>query len=90
MAFKFIIDGKYVTGSRYKINNTIQYSPIVPRCAITYVESICSRWCPSRAFVIDLALTHKGYKVIEINNINSSGLYDSNIKQLILSIEKMF
>jgi len=41
---------------------------------------------PSIAFVIDIVLTNNGYKIIEINNINSAGLYDANIMKIIEAI----
>ena len=45
---------------------------------------------PAKAFVIDIALTDNGYKIIEINNINSVGLYASNISRFVNAVHETF
>lgn len=32
-------------------------------------------WVPSKAFVLDIALTDQGPKIVDVNNISSAGLY---------------
>jgi hypothetical protein len=50
-------------------------------------------WQPARAFVIDIALTDDeddGWcKVIEVNNINSSGFYSIDMQKFVMAIEAM-
>ena len=54
-----------------------------------YVKNMIQIWTPAKAFVLDIASTPYGYKVIEINNINTAGFYDANVGKLIEAIEVM-
>jgi len=47
------------------------------------------RWQPAEAFVIDIAKTYDGLKVIEINNFNSSGFYSCDVYKIVDSIERL-
>lgn len=85
----FIIDGEIVTGSLYKTKNQVIYSPYIDKEALDYAKEMLKIWQPDRAFVLDIALTPKGPKIIEINNINSSGFYASDIPKIIESIDSM-
>jgi hypothetical protein len=85
----FIVDGKFVTGSLYKLGDKVVTSEFVPSSIIDYAHKMISIWKPDRAFVLDIACTPEGNKVIEINNINSSGFYKSDISKIIDAIELM-
>ena len=41
---------------------------------------------PAQAYVIDIAAIDDCFKIIEINNINSVGLYAANVDKFIISI----
>ena len=44
-----------------------------------------------RAFVMDICLSYEGWKIVEVNCINSAGFYPSlNIKTLIRALEVYF
>jgi len=85
----FIVDGEYITGTQYKCGLDVRYSPIVDDGVIEYVKNMIQIWTPAKAFVLDIASTPYGYKVIEINNINTAGFYDANVGKLIEAIEVM-
>jgi hypothetical protein len=46
-------------------------------------------WRPAQAFVMDIADTPDGPKVIEINNINSSGFYACDPQSIIVALESL-
>jgi hypothetical protein len=47
-------------------------------------------WQPARGFVIDIAdLQNDEYKIIEINNLNSSGFYAIDLQKFVMAIENM-
>ncbi|MBE9227396.1 ATP-grasp domain-containing protein [Phormidium sp. LEGE 05292] len=46
-------------------------------------------WQPSRAFVFDIALTHEGYKIVEINCINSAGFYAADVSKIVNALQTM-
>lgn len=85
----FVVDKEIVTYSQYKLGNRLFKSPIVDNEIINFVKKMVDRWQPDRAFVIDIADTPDGYKVIEINNFNSAGFYDCDVTKIINSIENM-
>jgi hypothetical protein len=85
----FIIDGKPITQSVYKVGNRVQYSDVVEQDVIDYATKIATIWGPARAYCLDIALTDIGFKVIEINCINSAGFYHINVAKFIDAIENM-
>lgn len=85
----FVIDGKIVTGSLYKVRNQVIYSSVMDEYVIDYAKEMISQWEPDRAFVMDVAITSEGNKIVEINNINSSGFYACDLNKFIVGIEEM-
>ncbi len=85
----FVVDGKIATYSQYKRGSRIIPVSTVDEAAISFVQQMIDIWCPARGFVIDVALTPDGYRVIEINCLNSAGLYAINAQKLVEAIEGM-
>lgn len=85
----FVVDGFIVTGSLYKVKDLVTTSPVIDQAAIDYAYQMLDIWQPDRAFVLDIAITDNGPKIIEVNNINSSGFYQSDISKIVCSIDKM-
>ncbi len=70
-----IVDGHYVTGSRYKTGQTVAYSGDVGDRIIDFANRRIAEWNPRIAVTLDIADTPEGLKVIETNAISSSGFY---------------
>ena len=86
----FIVDGKISGQSVYKRGNKLKKpDPHVDDGAIEFVKQMIEIWVPARAFVIDVAWTPDGYKIIEINCINSSGFYAINVYDFVTASEDM-
>lgn len=85
----FVVDGKIITQSRYKIGHKVIYSKEVNIDAINFAERMINIWVPDTAFVMDVAHTPDGYKVIEFNSINASGFYACDIKKIILALNEL-
>ena len=88
----FCVAGKVVTGSLYKQDGKDlrkefdeSESPEVSQ----FVNSMIEKWQPAVAFVIDVAVTTMGPKIIEINSINSAGFYEANPQKTVLAIENL-
>ena len=62
----------------------------IPKYVINYVQTIIDKWLPSPSVVIDIALTDKGLKIIEFNNINSSGFYAIDVAKYVCAIEQAY
>lgn len=98
----FVVNGNVVTGSMYKQGNQVIHDDNVPRDVIIFAHKMIGEWqskvdiriipetrVPAKAFVVDIADTPEGMKVIEINNINSSGFYGADVQKIIMAIEDM-
>lgn len=86
----WVVDGKVITSSLYKIGNKVQYSDVVDDDIINFAQDMVDSWQPNRAFVIDIALLENGEKkIVETNTFNAAGLYAANIGKLVDAIERM-
>lgn len=83
----FVIDGQVITGSLYKIGGQLITADAIDKEALSFSQKMIDLWQPSKAFVIDIALTDKGPKIIEVNNISSAGLYKSNVSLIVDKME---
>ncbi len=92
----WIVDGKPVTWSLYKRGNRVMYSADVDNAVIKYAHHVgCANtlavrnplpWLP-KAFVLDVCETPEGFKIVEINTINSAGFYAGNIPTIVNELE---
>jgi hypothetical protein len=85
----FVVDGRVVTGSMYRIGNRVRSSPDVDPDMLAFARARVEEWQPDRAFVLDVALTDDGPKVIELNNANSAGFYACNVGKIVEAFENM-
>jgi len=95
----FIVEGKISTASVYKIGGDVTYQDegFIDHDVTYFVGGLVSTggmiypdgWEPARAFVMDVAMVEDGYKIIEINCINSAGFYKANVSKLILDLNDM-
>lgn len=84
-----VVDGKVITGSLYKMGSRVWYSDQVMPFIQDFAQKMVDTWQPDRAFVIDIADTDEGPKVIEINAINSSGFYNIDMGKYVHAINSM-
>ena len=83
------MDGRIVTGSMYRLGHRVVYDPYVPPHCLDFADQMIRQWQPARAFVMDVAETPDGPKIIEINNINCSGFYACNMGRIVDAVEQM-
>jgi len=95
----WIVDGQIATYSLYKLGRTVTYSrSLVDNDFIWFAKSATSPmttrfngWEPAKAYCLDLCRDENDeIKIVEINNINSSGLYDCDVDKLVTAIEGYF
>lgn len=96
----WIVGAKIVTYSLYKRGTTVVYSSDVDDHVIRFAESVLRHgditlttmnngWQPHRAYVLDVAETPEGMKIVEINTINSAGFYAGNVQDMVIALEQM-
>lgn len=86
----FIVNNQVVTGSLYKLDKQNVASPLVGPDVIEFANKVIAHWLPAESCVMDVALTEQGLKVIEFNNINSSGFYASNVRAIVDALEQAY
>lgn len=86
----FVVAGKAITGSTYKVGRRAEISELIDEDVYNYVETIIQKWAPAASFVIDVSLGPDGLKVIEFNNINSSGFYAVNMDKYVQAIQAAY
>lgn len=75
----FIVDGKFISGSTYKVASEVRWKPLTAAEEdelSDYFQIIKALYEPSKAYVIDFArMDNNELKVIEYNCINCAGMY---------------
>jgi ATP-grasp domain, R2K clade family 3 len=86
----FVVDGRVITGSQYKVSVDLHANSHCDRSALALAETAARIWQPASAFVIDIAITPIGAKVIEINCLTTSGFYGADVDLLVEALEQKF
>lgn len=80
---KQIVDSVY-----YKFHGDVTYEAQVAREGLDFAREMLALFQVAPAFVMDICLTAEGWKIVEINCINSAGFYPtSNIKSVVRALE---
>ncbi|HEX2629159.1 MAG TPA: ATP-grasp domain-containing protein, partial [Chitinophagaceae bacterium] len=80
-----------VAGVYYKFHEDITFETEVSREGIEFAESMIEVFNVAEAFVMDICLTYDGWKIVEINCINSAGFYPNlNVKSLVKALNIYF
>lgn len=85
----FVVDGQIVTGSVNKMNHREYYSANLPDQMLKYAQKSIEIWQPDRAFVIDIAETDHGCRIVETNYFNCAGFYKSDMNKIVTALENM-
>lgn len=85
----FVVDGKVITYSQYVSGGRFYVHPQVDEYIVKFAQEMVDMYQPDRAFVLDVAISEGELKVIEVNSINSSGLYLIDVQKFIAAIEDM-
>jgi hypothetical protein len=87
----WVVGGKVVTASRYKLFDRVSYQNYDDEYFYTnFAQAMADKYQPAEAFVIDVCLANDELKVIEVNCINASGFYHANLYKLIEALENHF
>ena len=85
----FVVDKKVITGSLYKEGTRVIARKCIDTDVINFAQKMVNIWQPIEAFVIDIARTPGGLKVVEINCLNASGFYACDMSLVIMALEEM-
>lgn len=85
----FVVNRKIVASSMYKLGDRVTSSIDIDRDALWRATGFMNRWHPAYAYVMDIARTPDGFKLIEFNCINGSGFYACNTTEIVSSLFHM-
>lgn len=84
----WIVGQEPVAWSTYKEGGVAYFHPGISDDVLEFARARASEWNPAAAYVMDIAETPNGLKIVEINNINAAGLYAANIGKLVMALEE--
>lgn len=88
----FVVDGKVITHGRYKRGNRV-VGHIINDPADPYViaraQKVADHWQPQPAFVVDIAETPDGLKIVEYNSLTCAGFYSADVQALVMALEDL-
>lgn len=83
----FVVDGKAVTGSLYKLGDKVTTSEDVPSDLFTFVEDLDKQYRPHDVYTVDIAILENGeYRIVEYNGWNFSGSYKCDLEKTFKAI----
>jgi hypothetical protein len=83
----WIVAGKVVTGSLYKLNRRPTFRAQVDDDVLKYAAARAKEWGPADAYVLDIARTSAGLSILEAGNINSAGFYEAEMSRIVEALE---
>ncbi len=88
----FVVNDRIVTGSVYKRGGRVIYEEVIDKDVLMFAKSLVTPmstlyWRPADIYVLDVASTPNGFKVVEINNLNSAGFYAADVGKLVGALE---
>lgn len=85
----FVVGDQIVTGSVYKRGTQVIYDDYLDSDVVDFAAACIGHWQPSDAFVLDIATTPQGCKIVELNCINAAGFYACDVQKIVAAIESL-
>ncbi|MBE7114350.1 DUF4343 domain-containing protein [Bacillus paranthracis] len=85
----FVVNQRVITGSSYQVNGKPDVTKPISGSLLNYVEGRVFEFWVADSYVIDVAETPDGFKVVEYNNTNTSGLYGCDEVAIVQAINKI-
>ncbi len=87
----WIVGGKIIDAGYYKFDDHIPFEEKVSEDGLHFANEMIRIFDLEKAFVMDICLTGEGWKIVEINCINSSGFYpNTNVKSIFRALNIYF
>jgi hypothetical protein len=86
----FVVGGKVVAGSQYRDTYGKYEDANVDKEVWTYAQKMVDKWQPAACFAIDVAAIADGFKIIEINCFNGSGVYACDVEAAFAAVERFY
>lgn len=85
----WIVDGQLVTWSTYKRGGRPYFSwAHASMELLDFAQRMATLWSPNPAYVLDVASTPAGPRIVEVNSISSAGFYEGDVQRLVHAISE--
>lgn len=85
----FIIDGKVITSSRYKLNGRLNQSEECDEYIVQFANRMASLYQPARAFVLDTYITGDEVGIVELGCLCNAGFYKADVQKLVMTLDRL-
>lgn len=85
----FVVADKIITHSMYKQGYVVNHKNEMDDDVYNFTQKMVNKWSPASAYVIDVANTPNGPKVVELNAFGSSGFYKCDKQKIIMAVENL-
>lgn len=87
----WVIGGQIAATVYYRFHKHTPFEAFVAPEGIAFAEEMIACFSVEDAFVLDICLTENGWKIVEVNCINSAGFYPNlDIKEVLRSLHSYF
>ncbi len=86
----WIVGRRVVTSSYYRFHGNIDFEESVAIEGLDFAQKMAEHFNVADAYVMDIALTLDGWKIMEVNCINSAGFYKGDVKAIVEALESFF
>jgi len=85
-----VVNKKVITASTYKVGPYVRFTEYLDEDGLQFSAAMAAIFQPADAFVLDICLSDAGWKIVEVNCINSAGFYASNLQKLLIALEDFY
>lgn len=86
----WIVGQKVVTSSYYRFHDGAEFEKNVSNDGLEFAQEMAGLYNVADAYVMDIALTFDGWKIMEVNCINSAGFYNGDVKEIVRALEVLY
>lgn len=87
----WIVGDQIVAAVYYKFHGDVLFEKEVAKDGIDFAKKMIQLFSVAEAFVMDICMTSNGWKIVEVNCINSAGFYPNlNVHSLIKALDIYF
>ncbi|GAA3521576.1 hypothetical protein GCM10022393_39980 [Aquimarina addita] len=86
----WIVGKKVITSSYYRFHGDIEFEENVAVDGLDFAQRMAELYNVADAYVMDIAMTLDGWKIMEVNCINSAGFYKGEVTKIIQALENFY
>lgn len=86
----WVVGGEVVAWSQYAYHGQRARTRDVPANILSFAQRLADYWCPADCFVLDVGEVDGKLGLMEVNTLNSSGIYEGNMVTVYSAIADLY